>query len=319
MNKNFLSDIEPIKDYIKNYVEKKWEKNGTLYLYDNSFDKKALQQLHENKSIKYRLITDHNQNREFGFLKNIDEKQSKFKQFKELKWENIPMFSVLTGVNGIGKSSILKYIEKGCRLLDHSGYGLELDETISSVPAILIIDNEVINRSHKQNVYEKDMYRNVMQLDFLADITYILRFLRDDIEKLSNFLTKKDFKYKWITFTLDQQSHIRVNKLNEKQVFLHEEKPERKNEQKNEKVAYANLSPGERSIFTLLIWQYMFKERAYMVKNAIMLFDEPDSHLHPSKVKYWIEELKYLSKLNVQIIITTHNPTTVSFIEKENI
>jgi len=107
-----------------------------------------------------------------------------------------------------------------------------------------------------------------------------------------------------------------VNKLNEIQVFLHEKKEDIKGE---DKVEYANLSPGEKSIFKLLIWQYMFKERAYMVKNAIMLFDEPDSHLHPSKVKYWIEELRYLSKLNVQIIITTHNPTTVSFIEKENL
>ena len=50
----------------------------------------------------------------------------------------------------------------------------------------------------------------------------------------------------------------------------------------------------------------------------ILLLDEVDSHLHPSAVKEVMTILKRLAANGTQIIMTTHSPTTVAMVEKEN-
>ncbi len=50
-----------------------------------------------------------------------------------------------------------------------------------------------------------------------------------------------------------------------------------------------------------------------------MLLDEPDSHMHPSAVYDFIKILHKLVALGVQVIMTTHNPTTVNLIDEENL
>jgi predicted ATP-dependent endonuclease of OLD family len=52
-----------------------------------------------------------------------------------------------------------------------------------------------------------------------------------------------------------------------------------------------------------------------------MLLDEPDAHLHPSLVSDLINAYRheFVTKQGVQVILTTHNPTTVSMVDKENI
>ncbi len=85
------------------------------------------------------------------------------------------------------------------------------------------------------------------------------------------------------------------------------------------RIEISKLSPGESLIFRLLIWQYAIKVKKSIPSKCVLLFDEPDSHLHPSAVKNLLDNLKDLCDLGVQIFFTTHNPTTVSFIKKENL
>ncbi len=49
------------------------------------------------------------------------------------------------------------------------------------------------------------------------------------------------------------------------------------------------------------------------------MLDEPDAHMHPSAVKGLVESVFNLVDQGIQIIITTHNPTTVSFFKEENL
>ncbi len=91
-------------------------------------------------------------------------------------------------------------------------------------------------------------------------------------------------------------------------------------ENEETKIKISDLSPGENLIFRLLIWQYIFAYKKFTpAEKCVILFDEPDAHLHPSAVKTLLDNLKNLCRLGVQIILTTHNPTTVSFVERENI
>ena len=67
-----------------------------------------------------------------------------------------------------------------------------------------------------------------------------------------------------------------------------------------------------------LLWQYIYKK--YKVNyRTVLLFDEPDAHLHPSSVKSFLSIVQELVELGLQVIMTTHNPTTVSMVPNENL
>ncbi len=49
-------------------------------------------------------------NKNPGYIKSLkkqDSQAKKYDHFVEIEWEFIPMLSVITGVNGIGKSSLM--------------------------------------------------------------------------------------------------------------------------------------------------------------------------------------------------------------------
>ena len=77
-------------------------------------------------------------------------------------------------------------------------------------------------------------------------------------------------------------------------------------------------SPGEQLMLLFLLWQYIFKK--FKVNGrALLLFDEPDAHLHPASVKSFLKIIIELVEIGVQVIITTHNPTTISLASNENL
>ncbi|EDV26811.1 uncharacterized protein TRIADDRAFT_54103 [Trichoplax adhaerens] len=82
-----------------------------------------------------------------------------------------------------------------------------------------------------------------------------------------------------------------------------------------------DLSPGERLELLTLLWRFETKVWKKSNVGAIILLDEPDVHLHPGLVKEMIETIKtkLISKLDIQIIMTTHSPTTVSLVPQDSI
>jgi hypothetical protein len=81
------------------------------------------------------------------------------------------------------------------------------------------------------------------------------------------------------------------------------------------------LSPGECLILLLELWRIHanhLKESntkaPVKIKLKIVLLDEPDSHMHPSLIKEFINLITNgnLDYLRFQVIMTTHNPITVS-------
>ncbi|MGB3214524.1 MAG: AAA family ATPase, partial [Alphaproteobacteria bacterium] len=83
-------------------------------------------------------------------------------------------------------------------------------------------------------------------------------------------------------------------------------------------VHFSNLSSGEQMIVMLILWS--FNEELAQVKKLLLL-DEPDAHLHPEMglmFKEIISEI-IVKKFGVQVIMTTHSPTTLCWFEEENI
>jgi Leucine-rich repeat (LRR) protein/predicted ATPase len=271
-------------------------KNIKISLFGNKFDLETLR-----KNMK--CISQNYSKTDKGFL-------STFSMPSFVTWENIPLFSVVTGVNGIGKTTLLKSIQKQ----------LEEDED-NIFPLFLKVHDTIIchdeNNFVKSSASKIDAYKfdHVDSKAFLklrqkgssilsfASINLCLAFLKSDIvnEKINKEHLGEKFKYglKWIKDTKscclfkinsDSQNHSEIN----------------------------NLSPGEQLIFLCLLWQYIYKK--FKVNGrTVVLFDEPDAHLHPASVKSFIKILTELVELGVQVIMTTHNPTTVSLVANENL
>jgi hypothetical protein len=82
------------------------------------------------------------------------------------------------------------------------------------------------------------------------------------------------------------------------------------------------LSPGEGVKLLMLLWQYDNQEFDKLKETqTVMLLDEPDANMHPTIVCEYIKRFKeeYVNKYNVQVIMTTHNPTTLCAVDKEDI
>ncbi len=94
------------------------------------------------------------------------------------------------------------------------------------------------------------------------------------------------------------------------------------NSKKQRHMSVSSLSSGEQVKLMMLLWQYCNKTFFRQKREvSIMLLDEPDAHLQPDLVSNLIRALKdeFVNALNVQVIMTTHNPTTISMVKKENI
>jgi hypothetical protein len=86
-----------------------------------------------------------------------------------------------------------------------------------------------------------------------------------------------------------------------------------KNE-RGELVPLESLSSGERVLMSTVLWIY--KAQATGVHFKLILLDEPDAHLHPSLTRHFIRLIleAFVERRGVQVIMTTHSPSTVSLV-----
>jgi len=66
---------------------------------------------------------------------------------------------------------------------------------------------------------------------------------------------------------------------------------------------------------------FLFNSIQYGVLPRLMLLDEPDAHLHPSLTKQFIQSIQdvLVKKFGVQVIMTTHSPSTIALSPEGNI
>ena len=123
-------------------------------------------------------------------------------------------------------------------------------------------------------------------------------YLKNDLNNLNLELTKEKYKYE-----------VEIDKKNDEIFFKNES---------GIKIKENDLSPGEKTILLFLIWKYIYS-KYQLYGKTILLLDEPDSHFHPQAVSEIVSIIKQLVELGIQVIMTTHNPTTISLIKNESI
>ena len=236
---------------------------------------------------------------EHGHIESIHiiDKSGDFPQLSNFLWEGVPMFSVLTGKNGAGKSSLLKFVSQrledfykndqnpaDCEL--QSKYFRERKTKI--IPLTLKINDKIetfgnlsyfaqflendekycfskyshyYDWRYTQNIIET---RNKASIYTFRTIETCLNYLRNDLENLNEFLNKQiEFKYKLIKEELDSET----NNILFFRLF------NREGDQEGVKID--DLSPGEHLILLLFLWQYIFG-KFDVYGRTILLFDEPD-------------------------------------------
>lgn len=79
----------------------------------------------------------------------------------------------------------------------------------------------------------------------------------------------------------------------------------------NEEINFNDLSSGEKVLISLVFYLYNSQEKKVFPK--LLLLDEPDAHLHPSMSQQFLNVVKnvLVDKFGVQVIMTTHSPSTV--------
>lgn len=141
---------------------------------------------------------------------------------------------------------------------------------------------------------------------------YLLVDRKVSIEDLNNHLEKHGFKY-----TLSPKSY----QLNHQKRITQFDRLAFQEKGNSETVDHSWLSPGERLELLTLLWLYASRIINQSDKGAIFVLDEFDAHLHPSLAKEVIDVIKtrLVGEYDVQVIMTTHNPTTVSLVSKDSL
>ncbi|OCK50106.1 hypothetical protein BA768_05615 [Chryseobacterium sp. CBo1] len=85
------------------------------------------------------------------------------------------------------------------------------------------------------------------------------------------------------------------------------------------KVDFDSLSSGEKTIIALIFVLYNASNNGKFPE--VLLFDEPDAHLHPSLTKLFLNVIQdvLVKEQNVKVILTTHSPSTIALSPEESI
>lgn len=81
---------------------------------------------------------------------------------------------------------------------------------------------------------------------------------------------------------------------------------------------FKSLSSGEKIIVSLILWSY----NSFLgSRSDLFLFDEIDAHLNPSmaRMAMAIIKEKIIDGFGIQVIMTTHSPSTVAFTPNESL
>lgn len=86
----------------------------------------------------------------------------------------------------------------------------------------------------------------------------------------------------------------------------------------NLEVIFGDLSTGEKIIVTFVLWAFNASLSGY---SSLFLFDEIDAHLNPSMSKMMMEIIrnKLVVEFGIQVIMTTHSPSTVAYTDDKNL
>lgn len=125
-------------------------------------------------------------------------------------------------------------------------------------------------------------------------------------EVFNTILQKANFKYKTEYIIPSDENQLSIVKLVD-------------NETKTSNVTLNSLSSGEKTIIALIFVLYHASTNGNFPE--VILFDEPDAHLHPSLTQIFISVIQsvLVDEQKVKVILTTHSPSTIALSPESSI
>ncbi|QED23004.1 ATP-dependent nuclease [Candidatus Deianiraea vastatrix] len=273
---------------------------------------------------------------------NIDDDIGKFFRNKNFIWKNIPTLAVITGLNGSGKSKLLRFIYEKYSLAYHNNNKYnQVDYFEEQNPDFfdntnLKEDIDVENRcniryltiaSSMHNFTKESGIKNYLdnyndascvigdriEAQTLYEICQSRRLYEENKPEYHKYIgLKKLPKEPWNvindifqSFNLSIRFQLdieRYKRINNKGI-----KDVLIRFVKNDsKYTFSNLSPGEKIAYRIALWKFGLVKSN---EQNVILLDEPDAFLNPSLIKHFFYTLnEYYIKVGTQIIIVTHNP-----------
>ncbi len=231
-------------------------------------------------------------------------------------WQKI---SVLKNING-AKNSINSYIIKSINNMDYESIiGKILDNT---------------DKTDIEELTEQEIQDNVpldIQNEFTS-LTHLKRWFEnyiDDYDKRSGKALRDKNQHEIQFMQKEKPPWVLMNEILAKYEFKYRIKDidagvsplviQFYNVEDNNIIVPVNdLSSGEQQLITLVAWAH----HEIIANNIrLLLLDEPDSHLHPSFCRIFVEIInEYVVKQHeIQVIMTTHSPSTIAYAPEESI
>ena len=270
-----------------------------------------------------------------------------------IKFENIPMMTVIAGINGIGKTTLLTAISdqlekenklfifsrtnNKCDQLDRikSEYEQMISQKCNKLQDYALKRNfkDFIKEEEYENYFRKIEEMNLINNDSRKQCEQVISEMNppNSILKLNyeNYIEQLN-KLMKISSPENMENHLqKLNDFFEKEKYKYKIRIQKENfdaynsvvkliDKHGSTVDCDNLSDGEKILITQLFWK--FEGYPKLNEEIVFLLDEPDCHLHPCAVKQLIEAIQNLaSKMKIQIIMTTQNPITLNYVYEDSL
>lgn len=193
---------------------------------------------------------------------------------KHIVWHLDPQVNVLSGTNGIGKSTILRRMEGGVRYISHAS---RADITIETVPSdATLLRYDVITTPEVRSEFDANLSALQQRL---------VHYPRD--ERWHRFCDIVDEMFSSTEKTIDRSTPALVMR------------------QWGSDLDLRLLSSGEKQLLTILLTVYLQSEQP-----TVLMMDEPEVSLHIEWQQVLIETILKLNP-RAQIILSTHSPAII--------
>lgn len=192
---------------------------------------------------------------------------------KHIRWNLFPDINVLSGVNGIGKSTILHRIVSGVKSVE----GKDGIRIVTHPEDATLVRFDLISTPDVRSEYDLNLLNAVQRFDESIHDTIPRTQLFDIIDNMFAATSK----------TVDRTSPIFTILQDDEVLDLHV------------------LSNGEKHLLSILLTVYLEEEQP-----TVLFMDEPEVSLHIEWQQQLINTIRRINP-HVQIILTTHSPAII--------
>ena len=232
---------------------------------------------------------------------------------KHVVWDLDPHVNILSGINGVGKSTILNKVVKSVNtngdILNHLLKGVHvtaqpedathvrfdlirsLDSPVLDVDTMAHVDSRISSALDFQIYHLQRKY-----LDYQVNIgNRIIAELQQGHAEAAQQLSQKKTRFQDMVDDLFQETGKRIVRTENEIRFT----------QIGEILVPYQLSSGEKQMLAILLTVLVEDDLPY-----VLFMDEPEVSLHIEWQKRLIDLIRELNP-NVQIILTTHSPAVI--------